>query len=714
MKSNRAFEAPNAKRFALFVHDVLFLALLATIAISAAPTPAYAYVDPSVMTYTIQAVAGVAVALSAVAGVAFRKSRKKIMKLLNIDENAKKAVDPHWSKIEGVKDNRFSDCGTSDYLSRAAVANGDGAKRKAPAAKVSAGRRLLLALAVSAFMAVTVFVIAPFEILAGNEGSLAFNLVDAWRPLLMAAAIAFVVCVVVLTVLRGKAFNCALLIVFCFALGCYIQALFLNTGLPSTDGRPINWTNFKLQAVISLFVWVIVFVVPFVFSWKKRNATQAVVALVAVALVVVQGTAAASLIVDKISERVAMQPGEVPASMYRMTENGMYSVSPDKNVIVFVLDTYDTTDMIRLTGEDPSLADKLQGFTWFKNSVGSLCPTRYGAAFLWTGIYPDPNEEFVDYIQNRYRKTSFLDDVLQAGYSVGLYTDPVGDFNLPDKEKRELIYDKTINIEPPAANEETSYLNETGTVWAMLRASLYRNLPWFAKPFVYFNTDEMNQAMAIVEESTPSDNPPYIMNDAQWYAKLKDHGLSFEEGDDKGAYRFIHLNGTHIPYNLDAEGNNFGQETSLDEQARGSLKMVIAYLDELKRLGVYEDATIIITADHGIWWECPPDEEPFLTSPLMLVKPAGVSEGVLQVSEAEITAYDVLPTVIDAIGGDASAYGPTIFEQPESGRDRRYIFTHTVSNVDVRIREFRVDGNALDPSSWSATGVEWDGSNVPH
>ena len=32
---------------------------------------AWAYVDPSVMTYTIQALAGVAVALSAVAGVAF-------------------------------------------------------------------------------------------------------------------------------------------------------------------------------------------------------------------------------------------------------------------------------------------------------------------------------------------------------------------------------------------------------------------------------------------------------------------------------------------------------------------------------------------------------------------------------------------------------------------------------------------------------------------
>jgi hypothetical protein len=73
---------------------------------------------------------------------------------------------------------------------------------------------------------------------------------------------------------------------------------------------------------------------------------------------------------------------------------------------------------------------------------------------------------------------------------------------------------------------------------------------------------------------------------------------------------------------------------------------VTYYLDELKRLGVYEDATIIITADHGIWWETDPNAEPWLSSPLMLVKPAGVSEGDLTTSDAQVEAYDVLPTVI--------------------------------------------------------------------
>lgn len=52
-----------------------------------------AYLDPSVMTYAIQAIAGVVIAVGAVAGVYWRKARKKVNDKLGIDENAKKEVE---------------------------------------------------------------------------------------------------------------------------------------------------------------------------------------------------------------------------------------------------------------------------------------------------------------------------------------------------------------------------------------------------------------------------------------------------------------------------------------------------------------------------------------------------------------------------------------------------------------------------------------------
>ena len=63
---------PDTPRLALAALDALFLAGTTTRLWSALATPALAHVDPSVMTYTIQALAGVAVALSAVLGVVWR------------------------------------------------------------------------------------------------------------------------------------------------------------------------------------------------------------------------------------------------------------------------------------------------------------------------------------------------------------------------------------------------------------------------------------------------------------------------------------------------------------------------------------------------------------------------------------------------------------------------------------------------------------------
>ena len=57
--------------------------------------PAHAYLDPSVMTYAIQIVAGLAVAIGAVVGVYWRKAKKLLSSKLGIDENANKEVEPN-------------------------------------------------------------------------------------------------------------------------------------------------------------------------------------------------------------------------------------------------------------------------------------------------------------------------------------------------------------------------------------------------------------------------------------------------------------------------------------------------------------------------------------------------------------------------------------------------------------------------------------------
>ena len=54
---------------------------------------AQAYLDPSVLTYVIQAVAGAVIAIGAVAGIYWRRAKKKLNEKLGVDENRNKEVE---------------------------------------------------------------------------------------------------------------------------------------------------------------------------------------------------------------------------------------------------------------------------------------------------------------------------------------------------------------------------------------------------------------------------------------------------------------------------------------------------------------------------------------------------------------------------------------------------------------------------------------------
>ena len=56
-------------------------------------TPVTLYIDPSVVTYLIQAVAGEVIAVGAAVGIYFRKAKKKVNDKLGIDENKNKEVE---------------------------------------------------------------------------------------------------------------------------------------------------------------------------------------------------------------------------------------------------------------------------------------------------------------------------------------------------------------------------------------------------------------------------------------------------------------------------------------------------------------------------------------------------------------------------------------------------------------------------------------------
>lgn len=68
-----------------------------------------AYIDPSISTYLIQAMAALLVAVGGAIGIYFRKAKKKVQDKLGIDENAGKEVESDElfeSQNEVTEDNK--------------------------------------------------------------------------------------------------------------------------------------------------------------------------------------------------------------------------------------------------------------------------------------------------------------------------------------------------------------------------------------------------------------------------------------------------------------------------------------------------------------------------------------------------------------------------------------------------------------------------------
>jgi len=734
------------QRAILTLYDALSVLVCAALLSCAFVPQAHAYVDPSVMTYTIQAIAGVAVALSAIAGVALRRSRKAIMRALNIDENARKEVEGPVHRIDAdgqpitsasgsmgsnATEAQSDDAETADYVVGGSFQPPVQNMPNLKPARLSWPSRLWRAAIASVFVVGTLFLVAPAEMVAANSESLVFSLADVWEPLWTTAAIIAVVMTLVLSLFQGKVFDCLLMVVVAIGVCLYVQALFMNQTLPAANGTVLDLSQHMANTVVSTIVWVLVIIGIVVLFAKRRFFGRNFVVFIALALIIVQSAAVVSLWVDP--DNIELTPTEttdVSVTTHGpsvISMEGLFEVSPKNNVIILVLDTFDVLDMNELVDSDPDVLDQLTGFTYFRDSVGSLTPTRYGIPYLLTGSLPRTDQTWEEYTNSRYTSSSFISDISDQDYSLYIYTDTSGG-------GVEYLSTYASNIHPVDGTQvsTTTKLHLDGVISILYRMALFRDMPWVAKGPFWFYTDEVNQAVYDVEalekdvdvSGRTGGNSPYIIDDAAFFTQLENKHLSIYDDGSKGSVRFIHLAGLHTPYTLDENAvAHDDYETSRREQTMGTLHIVNEYLRYLKELGVYDDTYIIITADHGIWnYEDTIEQSEWngdmAGGPIMLVKPA--HQTAEQASEPLQTSYvrtghiDYPATVIDAVGGNTAKYGPTVFQTDDPERIRYYYWLVHDGSTDLAIYEYAIDGEVTDWDAWSRTGNYWIPKKSPY
>ena len=705
-----------ARRCALALFDVLGAFVIALAISPALCEPAYAYVDPSVMTYTIQAVAGVAVALSAVAGVAFRRSRRAIFKLLNIDENRNKTVDPAWSEVPGEEQNAFREVSWFNQDAEASHASNDnGGKRADKATGPSWFTRFGIAFLSVLLCGLTLGIAAPLELVAGNASNLTYGLDSVWPIMVGTTLLATLVLSLLITALRDGAFRFITLFLCCCGVCMLLQSLFMNSGLVLNDNLSIDWVGTYLpMMIVSTIVWLIVLVVPQVFARKNQRVAGTAVSVVSLCLIIVQAVGVGSLFLGGNDEGGAVEPSVV-------TQKGMLEVSDRGNVIYFVLDHFDERELDGLVSADSHVLDFLPGATVYTNAMETMTPTEFALPYMMTAVVPQVGEDINgSYLARRYEEGSFLQAMTDTGYEVGIYTDTLRLYNLSNAQAYDYVGRHTDNIHPTNHNS----LNKRGTLKILVKASLYRNLPWVLKPPFLYNTEDLNTSMVNTagDDSSSTDDQPYVCDDIAFYHKVQDVGLSLDPDDNAGDFRFIHLDGNHWPWekNENVEPVEHSPE-GRDADAIGSLKIVDAYVQQLKDLGVYDKSTIIITADHGDWeaHELPTD----VSVPILIVKPA-MNEGEQPApvfNNAPVGHEDLFATIIEAMGSDGSPYGSTLAQIEERyGTDpsqrTRETYMAAANDGFTKITDlylFTVKGDARNWDNWTYTDTTWhveDGS----
>ena len=121
------------------------------------------------------------------------------------------------------------------------------------------------------FLIVTFCIFMPSSLFLGNIDQFAVGF-TALIPLLMAASLITAAVVILIgLIVPKKIYNIYAAVIFGGALAAYVQGNFLNPDFGVLNGRQIQWSQFRVNGIISTVVWIVLIVVPAVIVCFKKD-----------------------------------------------------------------------------------------------------------------------------------------------------------------------------------------------------------------------------------------------------------------------------------------------------------------------------------------------------------------------------------------------------------------------------------------------------------
>ena len=508
--------------------------------------------------------------------------------------------------------------------------------------------RSLLCISVPVFI-LTVYL--PVDMFVANQADMKFSLTTFLGDFAITWLKISLVCALFCSVLKESVLKAVHGLAIGFTLAIYAQYLFMNIGLPVIGMGVYKWKDNAAIAVINLIVYILLIAAPVVCAYKLPKIWEKAKMI---APSVIGGIHALSVVMIIIAGGSALY--EVN-NVYFISDEEQYVLSSKENVVVFVFDAADNTYLDELLETDPSAFDEFNDFTLYNNtcsvynSTEVSMPTMFGGGEFDTSLTA---KEWFSHAWKSERPTEFYKRLHENGFRVNAYN-----MNGGPIENWYGLFDNVKNSDEVENKPDFDSVDKYTMRSNFKSLVSYKVLPLMMKHLAKAEKVSFADVTGIKNEQN------YLNGDF-----LKKMHLTLSDSDDK--YMTIqHSFGTHIPAVVSA---------ALSE----CLEIAREYVRQMKALGVYDNATIIFTSDHGEHWHN------FGATPIFLIKEPYASHDTMQISSAPIYHTDILPTILVNTGlfneeTDRDIIGTPIYDYNEDSLRERTFYQVTYNSDYPRV-----------------------------
>jgi len=449
---------------------------------------------------------------------------------------------------------------------------------------------------------------------------------------------------------------------FGISLALYIQGNFANIDYGSgvLDGSEIIWSDYVGYACLDTLLWIICILLPFILAWipkfRKEGYDKKCLVALSVFFIVIQLPAMAIQLVNyKPSDQQNL----------KITTDGIYDLAKDKNVVVFVLDTYDERYFQELIEKHPEYQEKLEDFVHYDNYITSASRTIVAMPSLLTGHPFLRDSVYSEYINRIWNEQNVLEEISHKDVDVRVFTTTPCFSNKTTEFIKNIKYEKDQVGSYRLLGEKLYKL--TGFVFS----------PHLIKQRFMFDTAEFDDAKQVINS--------YSCNNIKFISNYENQRFTISDSYDN-AFRMYHLDGVHPPLTTGADGKKSDNATR-ETTGIALIEMILSMLEDMKEKGVYDNSTIIITADHGDVGEA--------EWTMFLMKEAN-HFGPYTTSQLPLSGFDLPIYWGDIFGAslDNQTYGTHLSELTEFSNRERHFFQNTSGSSRVIIQEFKTDSYA--------------------